>query len=457
MISYFNLNMDHDTSSSRSSSTSPAPNLTPAVLVVDPYTEGATLAARFTAQGYTVVHVLSDPCSNRARSAKWEEWQLVVRHEGDPSGNDPESLDLTIERARAVLAESAYDAPIGAVAAGAEEGVELADQLASALGLKGNDLSLAQARRDKWVMTEAVRAAGLRAAHQAHVHSEEEALAFWRALPSPAAIMKPRSSMKSEDVYLCKSEEELLRAYRMIAGKRNFLNVLNEGALAQEYLDGEEYVVDAVTCDGVHKVNALFHIDRATANGQFNVMYGARLMQPAEAASSAIVPYARDVLTAIGVQNGASHMELKLTSTGPCLIEAAARPCGDPITPLLNACLGRNQMDQIVDALLHPLAFSGDYEELPAVPKRAGRQSFIVSKFEGDVVSVPGLKMIEALPSVRKVYLFRKAGDRLEKTVDQKTQAGFMLMWHEDESVVERDYAEIRRLENSGSIFELSQ
>merc|ERR1719333_2003226 len=102
-------------------------------------------------------------------------------------------------------------------------------------------------------MTEAVRAAGLRAAHQQHVHSEDEARAFWRALPSPAAIMKPRSSMKSEDVYLCRSEEEMLKAYRTIAGKRNFLN---EGALAQEYLDGEEYVVDAVSCDGEHKVNA---------------------------------------------------------------------------------------------------------------------------------------------------------------------------------------------------------
>merc|ERR1719433_1656302 len=110
--------------------------------------------------------------------------------------------------------------------------------------------------------------------------------------------------MKSEDVYLCASQAEVEAAFQRIAGKRNFLNVLNEGALAQEYLDGEEYVVDAVTCDGDHKVNALFHIDRATANGQFNVMYGARLMQPTEAASSAIVPYARDVLTAMGVQNG---------------------------------------------------------------------------------------------------------------------------------------------------------
>lgn len=452
----FELGNNSCSTSSRASSSSPAAEC--AVVVVDPYTEGATLAKRFAARGYKVVHVISDPTSDRAKSVTWEDEQLVVRHSGDKEGTEEAGVEQLIEKIRFELNE-VYGGPVLAVAAGAEEGVPLAEKLASTLGLPTNRLELSKARRDKWAMMEAVRNAGLRAAEQAHVMSAEEATRFYRALPGaqPVAILKPRSSMKSEDVYLCKSEEDVLKAYNEIAGKRNFLNEVNEGALAQEYLDGEEYVVDAVSCQGVHKVNALFHIDRYTANGQFNVMHGARLMNSEENGVKEIVEYASGVLTALGVENGASHMELKYTSTGPCLIEAAARPCGDPITPLLDECLGKNQMDMIIDALLHPNTFLRGTEALPPMPIKGGRQCFIVSNFgDSEIVGNDGLDLIRSLPSVRTVYPWRRIGDLLEKTVDQRTQAGFLLQWHEDEAVVERDYEEIRRLEKiPGGIFQV--
>ena len=38
-------------------------------------------------------------------------------------------------------------------------------------------------------------------------------------------------------------------------GKRNGLGLINDAVLAQEFLEGKEYVIDKVSKDGVHKVS----------------------------------------------------------------------------------------------------------------------------------------------------------------------------------------------------------
>jgi len=423
----------------------------PTVAVVDPYTSGATLAAYIEKAGYAVAKVISDPSSDRARSEQSLDWlsPLTIPHATDPSGKDEMALNHTVAQLRAV-------GDIRAVLAGAEEGVQLADHLAKALSLPGNPLELSSARRNKFDQNEAVRNAGLRAVHQRHVTGVDESLEFFRYLGGRAMILKPLASMKSEDVYLCKTESEVEKAFRLIAGKTNFLNLVNNGALAQEFLDGQEYVVDATSVGGVHKVACVFEIDRQPHLGQFNVMFGARLMDAnSELAAKQAVGYALEVLDALGIVNGASHMELRITREGPCLIEVGARPCGDPISPLLDVCLGQNHVQQTVDALLHKPYFDA-YPDLPPAPKIGGRQSFIVSHHSGTIEEVTGYKTLAKLPSLRQLKLFKNPGEQLEKTVDQKSQAGFALLWHPDPAILERDYRLIRELERTpGAIFAL--
>jgi len=169
------------------------------------------------------------------------------------------------------------------------------------------------------------------------------------------------------------------------------------------------------------------------------------------------VGYALQVLDALGIVNGASHMELRITEDGPCLIEVGARPCGDPISPLLDVCLGQNHVQQTVDALLHKAYFDA-YPDLPPQPKIHGRQSFIVSHHEGEILEVNGYKTLERLPSLRQLKLFKRPGEYLEKTVDQKSQAGFALLWHPDPEILDRDYRLIRELEKTpGALFTLKE
>ena len=111
--------------------------------------------------------------------------------------------------------------PILAVLAGAETGVILADQLASRLGVRHCPLEKSAARRNKYLMHEACRDAGVRAASQCMATSWAEVetfLAGWTPKPF-LAVVKPIDSAGSDDVYKCTSPAEVKTAFDVIYGK----------------------------------------------------------------------------------------------------------------------------------------------------------------------------------------------------------------------------------------------
>ena len=73
----------------------------------------------------------------------------------------------------------------------------------------------------------------------------------------------------------------------------------------QEYLKGDEYVVDTVSRDGVHKVCMLWRYDKRRANQSDFIYYGERPVVSDSAEASVLIPYALSVLSALGVLSGA--------------------------------------------------------------------------------------------------------------------------------------------------------
>ena len=108
-------------------------------------------------------------------------------------------------------------------------------------------------------MGETVRAAGVRAVRQQRATTWAEVEAFlteWK--PDPfVVVVKPIQSAGSDDVFKCQSVAEVRAAFDKINGHLNGLGVVNEGALVQEFLAGDEYVIDSVSRDGVHKVSTI--------------------------------------------------------------------------------------------------------------------------------------------------------------------------------------------------------
>jgi biotin carboxylase len=133
----------------------------------------------------------------------------------------------------AAISTATFDAgsPLLAVLAGAETGVELADALSEVLLCRSNGTAKSSARRNKDVMQDAVRAAGVRAVTHAMCHSEKDVIAFWQSLSSTAAsatadsgkkcVIKPTNSAGSDSVFLCESEAQAITAFNAINGYVN--------------------------------------------------------------------------------------------------------------------------------------------------------------------------------------------------------------------------------------------
>eukprot|EP00516_Mucochytrium_quahogii_P007489 CAMPEP_0203747256 /NCGR_PEP_ID=MMETSP0098-20131031/2456_1 /ASSEMBLY_ACC=CAM_ASM_000208 /TAXON_ID=96639 /ORGANISM=" , Strain NY0313808BC1" /LENGTH=130 /DNA_ID=CAMNT_0050635623 /DNA_START=583 /DNA_END=972 /DNA_ORIENTATION=+ len=125
----------------------------PTVVVVDPVSTGKCVVHEFINQGFKVLAVLLELKSNHKVC---QDMLAACQQVFSCSGNT-QKLILEIE---------AVSHNIGVVTAGSDNGAELADELAYHFGTLSNPPEMRLARRNKYNMGEAVRAAGVRAVEQ---------------------------------------------------------------------------------------------------------------------------------------------------------------------------------------------------------------------------------------------------------------------------------------------------
>ena len=187
--------------------------------------------------------------------------------------------------------------------------------MASALKVRGNGVALSALRRNKYEQVEAVRAAGLDAPAQTLARTTEDVEAWLASGRFPApfkAVVKPVEGAGSDGVSICDSADGVRAAYAALDGSRNVLGLVNSQVLLQEYLRGDEYVVDCVTAEGVHKCVAIWKYDkRFVADDAPVVYFGMRLLAlDSEPQLARMVEYVEGVLNAIGIEWGATHSEV---------------------------------------------------------------------------------------------------------------------------------------------------
>jgi carnosine synthase len=100
--------------------------------------------------------------------------------------------------------------------------------------------------------------------------------------------------------------------------------------LLEEYLDGPEVDVDILLFEG-RCVYAAVSDNGPTVEPYFTETYGVLPSMLPEASQHALIDLSLESLQAIGFRTGLFHMEAKLTSRGPRLIEVNARLGGGPI------------------------------------------------------------------------------------------------------------------------------
>ena len=166
-------------------------------------------------------------------------------------------------------------------------------------------------------------------------------------------IMKPTDNAGSRGVVKCNSAEELREAYSYSSGESR-----GGAVIVEEYLQGPEFSIEVMVTDGVPHVLQI--TDKCTTGAPHFVELEHH--QPANLSRqqySEIYGLTEKALDALGVTNGASHAEYKITEEGKVYVmEIGARMGGDFIgSDLVKLSTGYDFLDGVINVAL------GQFEE----------------------------------------------------------------------------------------------
>ena len=351
----------------------------------------------------------------------------VVRLTGDVSKTIARLSDLRVEF----------------VLAGCELAVELADRLADGLCTIGNGTTLSAARRDKHLMIESVRRHGLTTPAQLNARDHEDVLEWARCRGLWPIVLKPLASTSSDTVRLCWTEDEVGRAVESILGRVNVLGTVNDRVLAQEFLDGPEYVVDTVSFRGQHRVAGIWRYVAPVASRP-TVGYDAMILLTGEGERQELLfHYASQVLDALKIEYGPAHCELKWVDGEPVLVEIGARLSAGINCWINRLCGGICQLDLTLDAYLSPERFTEGLGTRYSLHKHTANV-FLKPPCGGRLKGLPRLPELRALESLYRMSVSATIGEPVPPV------AGIVTLLHPDEKTVEADRARTRELETDG-------
>lgn len=161
-------------------------------------------------------------------------------------------------------------------------------------------------------------------------------------------IVKPTDRSGSRGITKVTKQEELNNAIK-VAKSESF----DKEVLIEEYVDGNEYSIETISFEGSHQ---LLNITQKFTTGSPHFIETMHL-QPAvnlEIDVQKIEEITFKALDALGIQYGASHTELKVSSDGQIkIIEIGARMGGDYIgSHLVHLSTGYDFLKAIIDVSL---------------------------------------------------------------------------------------------------------
>lgn len=309
--------------------------------------------------------------------------------------------------------------PFDAVLAGGELGVEDADRLAAHYGCTGNDPTSSHLRRDKDAMQDRLAEAGLPHIRSVEVTSGTDIATLSATLGDGPYILKPRNAAGGESLRFCPNAAALAAAVAAVDwGAINCTWKLNEAFVAQEYITGTEYVVDLVARDGEIVVSAISRYIRLCDLGDWahpNVKRFLVLEDPADSVFTPLLRQAKACCQALGIRQGAAHMEFIDGPQGCYMVEVGARLHGSLCPMLFRECFE----DDLLGSL-HQATF----ETTPLRPGRLrkhGLQSLIIAERNGvfSGFSVAETQCISDNGSLLASDLTFRAGESYPRTVDE--------------------------------------
>ncbi|MFJ1733148.1 ATP-grasp domain-containing protein [Streptomyces sp. NPDC088254] len=210
-------------------------------------------------------------------------------------------------------------------------------RVAERLQLPGNTPTAVAAARDKATSRQLFAASDVPSAASTWVHSFDAAASAAERIGGYPVVLKPAAHAGSIGVVRVDSITDLPALWDIASAGAAHQGPEGQSILLEEFLDGPEVSVETVTDGGVTTAVA---VTRKTVGFEPFFMEQTHLVVAGDPLLADVAPIAAAALRAVGITHGVSHVEMKLTASGPRLIEVNARLGGDRIGQLVHHATG---------------------------------------------------------------------------------------------------------------------
>ncbi|MBI3297102.1 MAG: ATP-grasp domain-containing protein [Elusimicrobia bacterium] len=287
-----------------------------------------------------------------------------------------------------------------------EDDIPLTAELGEKLGLKFLPLDGAKAARNKRRTREVMAAAGLPTPRFAPVRSDAELEQAVKTVGFPA-ILKPASGAEAKFVREVANAAEARAAWKSLAEEvakeagHDGAFSASVGLVMEQFLDGEEVDVDLVFQDGKPVFSSV--ADNWPTKRPYFLATGSSLPSHlSRATQDALTALAVKAAEALKLGTGVLHIEMKMTSEGPRVIEVNARMGGVYVRDWVKAVWG---VDLVEEGLMAAVGVPGrPYKSPEPLAHLEGR--FLIPEVSGTLteLAVPaGFAKDPALYELRKM------------------------------------------------------
>lgn len=292
--------------------------------------------------------------------------------------------------------------PIDTIASLAEIDQEKAAAIAEDLGLAFHSSEVISRCHDKRAMRERLNDTGVEKTPFRQVADTAELAEFYAEV-GPPLLLKPSKGRASAGIAVVRSEVDIDQAFAISHGA-TAPRMERSLPLAERYVDGPEFSVEAITDEGSHYIFAItekFKDERTKV--ELGHVVPARI---SAAEADQILDHVRTCLTALGIERGITHTEVILGADGPVLVETHLRQAGDQIVELVEAATGVD----ITELFLLQIAgvSLADHPEITSRTERphyraAGAIRYLAPPESGCLAAVDGLQDAAAMEGVEDV------------------------------------------------------
>ena len=236
------------------------------------------------------------------------------------------------ERGTKQVLSFAAERPLDAVVSVDDGSSAVAARAAKALGLPHNPPQAVETARNKYRFRRALQAAGLLSPEFRLAALDDDPAKLAREVAYPC-VLKPLTLAMSRGVIRADGDNSFVAAFHRVAKIIAEPDAATPGEAAdslliESYIPGTEYAVEGLIERGRLRVLALFDKPDPLEGPYFEETIYVTPAKVSEARRAIIAEAAQAAVTAVGLSDGPTHIDLRVNHEGVWLLEADARSIG---------------------------------------------------------------------------------------------------------------------------------